>query len=401
MQKPFPNWWRTALGEYPTGVTLITSSNEAGEPVGMVVGTFSAVSENPPMVGFMPSVSSKAFKTIAANGRFVGSVLGSAHEELCRDFLARPERRFTTGQWDVTTSGLSRLADSLAWFEATIRDVHPAGDHYVVLADVSAYGVGDGRGGLPLLFLKGGYGAFAVPNSGDNLLDFRDRIRRAEKMSGVVELLARTHGVRCVVATVAGDCVINLVSSPDRPDRERMSFPFAAPLAPVLAAWAGPQRLKAWIENSRHLLGTVDRPRLSAMLDRIRIRGFDVSTGSVMANRFDDVVVDPTTDRSALSWLWGEIYDERVQLDQDRNWYASVSALHVPVFGLDGTAIMELVVNGFGVGITRERFDEILGAARETATQLGVLDPTDRQMGSEAADLRSDGRTGAEKAVAT
>ena len=45
-------WWRAALGEYPTGVCLVTGVAGDGSPVGMVVGSFVAVSEDPPLVGF-------------------------------------------------------------------------------------------------------------------------------------------------------------------------------------------------------------------------------------------------------------------------------------------------------------------------------------------------------------
>jgi len=324
------------------------------------------------MVGFMPTNSSRAFETIAASRRFVASVLGSAHEDLCRDFLARPESRFTIGDWESTESGLLRLSDALVWFEATIRDVHPAGDHKVVLADVFGFGVGDSSGGLPLLFLKGGYGSFAVPNSRADLHEFRDRIRRADEMSDAVDLLARTLGVRCVITTVAGDSVIRLASSADAPNRQRMSFPFAAPLAPVLAAWSSPERHKVWIENSRHLLGGVNRPMLAEMLKRVRARGYAVSLGSVMAERFDSVVADPTTDRSTLATLWNAVNDELIDFEQEPDWYAAVSSLHVPVFGSEGTAMMELVVN-FGPGVSRSRFDEIAASTREMATQLSTL----------------------------
>ena len=59
-------WFRYVLGQYPTGVTLITAAPDGSEPAGMVVGTFSSVSLDPPLVAFMPDVRSTSWPKIQA-----------------------------------------------------------------------------------------------------------------------------------------------------------------------------------------------------------------------------------------------------------------------------------------------------------------------------------------------
>ena len=53
-----PAWFRYVLGQYPTGVTLITATHPDGSQLGMVVGTFSSVSLDPPLVAELVRVRS-------------------------------------------------------------------------------------------------------------------------------------------------------------------------------------------------------------------------------------------------------------------------------------------------------------------------------------------------------
>ena len=107
--------WRHVLGHYPTGVAVITSVTDSGAPVGMVVGTFSSVSQDPPLIGFLPQRTSRTFQHVERSGLFRASVLGATHERFCRDFFtALPEDRFTGDRWEFDQSGIPRLRVSVA-----------------------------------------------------------------------------------------------------------------------------------------------------------------------------------------------------------------------------------------------------------------------------------------------
>ena len=53
-----PGRFRHVLGHYPTGVTVVTAKEPDGTPVGMVIGSFTSVSLDPPLVAFFPGCSS-------------------------------------------------------------------------------------------------------------------------------------------------------------------------------------------------------------------------------------------------------------------------------------------------------------------------------------------------------
>lgn len=368
------HWWRTVLGEYPTGVAIVTSADTDGAPVGMVVGTFTAVSEDPPMVGFMPASRSRTLGHVTRHGRFVASVLGARHEQLARDFAASREDRFQGAEWVRTSSGLLRLADAVSWYEATVEQVVEAGDHTIVVGRVGDFGTGNGGGGLPLLYLKGGYGTFTAPSLRLDFGRFGDRLRLADGMAEVLEEYASQCRVECTVSTLAGDSVVVLASAGVAdPVPRGASFPWAAPLSPVLAAWAGDEQRKVWIERSRHLVGRVDRPRLAALLDGVRERGYAVSLGTSVRDRFASTVTNPDADRAELMALWGAIEDERATLEKQASWPAQVGSIQVPVFDTEGRAGLELVVGGFGPAPSRDRFEEVLEGAQEAAAFLGAL----------------------------
>ncbi len=379
-------WWRSVLGEYPTGVTAITSTDTDGDPVGMVVGTFTAVSEQPALVGFLPSADSRTFTEIRRNGTFCANVLGYEHEDLCRRLASRAEDRFESAQWEDSELGNPRLVDALAWFEGRIVDVTPVGDHFFVVAEVTGLGVGDGSAGLPLLFLKGGYGSFTVPSLTFDIPGFSGQLRAAERVRGVVQQLADETGTECLLSTLVDDSVLVLTAAnllPTRPTSGLvgMNFPFAAPLAPALAAWGDPERTKLWEEGSRHLLGAVDRPLLARLLAWVREHGYAVTAGE-NSDGFDEIANDPAASRVELSGAWSavkasveHVLDGRVPAARNAGGAEAVpvTSLQFPVFDADGKAQFELVVSGFDPHPAADAFRALVARGKEAAAALTGL----------------------------
>ena len=77
-----PAVFRQVLASYPTGVCVITALDEGNRPAGMVVGSFTSVSLNPPLVGFFPDKSSSSWPLIEKAGHFAVNVMGSDQQEV-------------------------------------------------------------------------------------------------------------------------------------------------------------------------------------------------------------------------------------------------------------------------------------------------------------------------------
>lgn len=372
------DWWRTALGEYPTGVAIVTawsaaSASERREAVGMIVGSFTVVSERPPIISFMPAENSTSFPHIHQAGRFSVNVLGEAHRDLCRSFFQKDDDRFSPEFWDLTHDTGPRLRDAVAWFEADITAVHPAGDHCIVLGEVSDFGVGDGAAGLPLLFLRGGYGTFTTTGGTINPRDVGLSMRQADAFRQVIATAANELGVQCGFVTVIRDSVVVLAAA--APNEQStplvgMSFPFAAPLAPVLAAWAPAEHVRVWEEGARHLLGVVDRTHLGETLARVRERGFALSVGEAAGRPFDAVVSDGGARRSDYARLWNQI-DQEVRAS-DHASLTTAYSMQLPVFDADGHARFEIYLGPLPQHLDAAGFARLSAGARSLVERLSA-----------------------------
>jgi flavin reductase (DIM6/NTAB) family NADH-FMN oxidoreductase RutF len=153
-----PTLFRQVLGHYPTGVAVVTSLDASGAPLVLVVGSFTSVSLDPPLVGFLPDKRSTTWPLIHATGRFAVNILASDQRELCRQLAGRGEKMAGVA-WHVGAHDLPILDDSLVSIECRIAWVHEAGDHHFVLGQV--LGMEVHRDGDPMLFHRGRYGGFA------------------------------------------------------------------------------------------------------------------------------------------------------------------------------------------------------------------------------------------------
>ncbi|MEU6143183.1 flavin reductase family protein [Streptomyces sp. NPDC047081] len=143
--------FRRVLGNFATGVTVITASPEAG----FACQSFSSLSLDPPLVAFMVGRTSTTWPRIARAGAFCVNVLAADQSELCRAFAVRGADKFAGVPYDASpVSGSPRLTGTLAWIDCTIHAVHTGGDHLIVVGRVDALGAGDADG-TPLLFHRG------------------------------------------------------------------------------------------------------------------------------------------------------------------------------------------------------------------------------------------------------
>jgi 3-hydroxy-9,10-secoandrosta-1,3,5(10)-triene-9,17-dione monooxygenase reductase component len=154
-----PEHYRTTLGHFCTGVTIVTAAGGDG-PAGLTCQSFTALSLDPPLVLICPGKSSTSWPKIEAAGAFCINVLAQDQEELCRGFATPGRDKFAGVGWTPGPStGSPVITGALAWIECRLETIHDAGDHVIVVGRVLDLAAHDGR---PLLFFRGGYGRFDV-----------------------------------------------------------------------------------------------------------------------------------------------------------------------------------------------------------------------------------------------
>lgn len=159
--------FRRVLGNHPTGVCVIISGDEMHRPITQIVGTFTSVSIDPPLVAFMPSNASRSWASIRETGKFCVNVLAIEHLDLCQSIFRAEPNEAIAGLNLSMQDGFLRLEGALAWVGCKISQIHDAGDHEIVIGFVEY--LEEGSPGYPLLFFKGLYGSFeALPPGRDH-----------------------------------------------------------------------------------------------------------------------------------------------------------------------------------------------------------------------------------------
>lgn len=152
---PAPHEMRRAMGNFATGVTVVTGLS-GGEPYGFACQSFASVSLEPPLVLFCADHRGRAWPEIQKAGRFAVNVLGEDQFDLGNRFGSSKGLKYTGLDWEVSCWGTPSLQGVLVRVHAEVLSVTVAGDHDIVLGRVLELET-PGRG-QPLLFFRGRFG---------------------------------------------------------------------------------------------------------------------------------------------------------------------------------------------------------------------------------------------------
>jgi flavin reductase (DIM6/NTAB) family NADH-FMN oxidoreductase RutF len=145
--------FRHVMGHFPSGVTVVTTRGEDGTPLGLTVSALTSVSLEPILLLVCIHKDATSHAPIANGGSFTVNVLSSEQADLAVRFASGiPEKRFEGLDVEESPLGNPLLPGSLAWLDCRVTDVHPGGDHSVILASVVDCHAGEGE---PLLFHRG------------------------------------------------------------------------------------------------------------------------------------------------------------------------------------------------------------------------------------------------------
>lgn len=148
---------RSVMARYPTGVTVVTTQDPNGDPVGLTVNSFTSLSLDPPLILVCIGNGASTLRSLTEAECFGVSILAAHQAETSDRFAREPsEGRFDTTAWHAAPGGSPILTEATAWIECTREDVLPGGDHSILVGRVVHTGTSDRE---PLLFHARGYGA--------------------------------------------------------------------------------------------------------------------------------------------------------------------------------------------------------------------------------------------------
>jgi flavin reductase (DIM6/NTAB) family NADH-FMN oxidoreductase RutF/pimeloyl-ACP methyl ester carboxylesterase len=150
-----PRLLREALGCFGTGVTVVTTLDDAGRPIGLTANSFTSVSLDPPLILFCLAKSSASLAIFERAAGFAVNVLQIGQQAASSRFARRDGERFEGHDWERWGAGSPILKNALASFDCAKFAEHPAGDHVVFIGTVRQVRFSPQRD--PLLFFRGRY----------------------------------------------------------------------------------------------------------------------------------------------------------------------------------------------------------------------------------------------------
>jgi len=156
--------FRRAMGQFASGVTVLTTRDASGQALGLTVTAFCSVSLEPPLVLVCIDHRSEANRGLRESGRFAVSVLAEHQDEVSRRFAAPGNSKLEGFGFVNGRGGLPLVPEAVAHVECRVRSFHDEGDHAVWVGEVRGAAAHPGR---PLLHHAGGYTRLAPdPNAG-------------------------------------------------------------------------------------------------------------------------------------------------------------------------------------------------------------------------------------------
>lgn len=149
---------RDTMGQFATGIAVITTVG----PVGFTCQSLTSLSLDPPLISFAISRDSATWPRIEAAGTVCVNILEAGQEGVARRFATPHIDRFEQTAWAPSRFGTPRLTGAAAWIEATITDVHPGGDHHIVVCRVTAVENAEPVK-QPLIYHQGGFAQLVHP----------------------------------------------------------------------------------------------------------------------------------------------------------------------------------------------------------------------------------------------
>lgn len=147
-----PKTYRNALGQFATGVTIVTTRDAAGNAVGVTANSFNSVSLDPPLVLWSLARSARSMAAFEQAGDFAVHVLASDQDYLANRFASRVDDKFAG--LDIGSDGPPRIDGCSARLVCTTRHLYEGGDHVIMVGEVMDY---ESEGKPPLLFHSGEY----------------------------------------------------------------------------------------------------------------------------------------------------------------------------------------------------------------------------------------------------
>jgi len=149
--------FRRTLGQFATGVTVMTALGPNRERVGMTVSSFNSLSLDPPLILWSIANTTPAFRHFQVKDPFCVNVLSAGQESWARQMAQSATDKFLGIDVKDGRHGVPIMDGCVAHLECDVWARYPGGDHDIVVGHVQRV---FNTGKAPLLFHNGAFKSF-------------------------------------------------------------------------------------------------------------------------------------------------------------------------------------------------------------------------------------------------
>ena len=130
---------RDAFGTFMTGVTVVTTVDDTGQPLGFTANSFASVSLDPPLLLVQISRNSVNYVKFTSSRGFAVNILSEGQKDVSTTFARPVADRFAGIDWQPGPFGSPILPGVSAWFDCAMQQIVEAGDHAILIGHVEAF----------------------------------------------------------------------------------------------------------------------------------------------------------------------------------------------------------------------------------------------------------------------
>lgn len=148
--------FRDSLGQFITGIVIVTAKLADGEFSGMTVNSFSSVSIDPPLVLFSVQRTTNSGTALLRARGYGISILSSDQQHLSNQFARGSPDKWSSTEWLEGHAGAPFIRGAFARFECEPYASYDGGDHVIVVVRVLKFAIANDKMD-PLVFFRGRY----------------------------------------------------------------------------------------------------------------------------------------------------------------------------------------------------------------------------------------------------
>lgn len=146
------NSFKQAMACFPSGVTIVTSIDDAGQKCGFTASAFSSLSLSPPLILVCLANNADCFNNFNNQNKFAVNIIGAEHEALAFKFATKGLDKFGGDEFEQGSHGLPILSNCPVSLECNTENIYSGGDHIILVGHVKYLIV---NGGTPSVWHEG------------------------------------------------------------------------------------------------------------------------------------------------------------------------------------------------------------------------------------------------------